>query len=196
MIKPVILLDLDEVVVSLLDSWLHEYTLVSYEPPRRRDEFSQYDFEGQFLDMAAWWGCIDDGTVLEQANPRPGALDAFRCLNEETDTYLVTYARKEAGGRAHVQKLRWLQKHAPWFDRDKVIFTKHKHLIEGQYMLEDNVGNLAKWVAAGLPGQRTGILINAPWNSGKMPHYCTRAYDLAHAVDMIFRLEGLDGQQM
>lgn len=194
MIKPVVVADMDECIVSLLDSWLHEYTVVSYEPPRRRDEFTSYSFSGQFQDMDLWWSCIDNGNVLANARPRPGALASLQILNDATETYIVTYARSEAEGKAHTQKLRWLQKHAPWFDRDKVIFTKHKHLVNGDYMLEDSLDNLHAWVTAG--ENRSGILIDAPWNKAVTPVHCRRAYDLGHAVDMIFRLEGLDHVEM
>ena len=119
----------------------------------------------------------------------PDAIDALEKLNGFADAYIVTYARKEAYGLGHIHKLNWLREHAPFFDRDKVIFTRHKHLIGGHYMVEDSVENLARWTEQ-LP-HGIGLLVDAPWNrTAPLPPRCRRVRDLAHAVHLIAAAEG------
>ena len=189
MSKPIVLVDMDEVIVALLDEWLESYGFVAGGVPCNRKEFTSYSFDGQFENMQKWWDCIDKGDVLMLAKPMELALNALDHLTDFTDVYIVTYARTESNGLAHQQKLRWLEMHAPWFDRDKVIFTKHKHLVAGHYLIEDSIDNIRAWLA-NLP-HGIAFLVEAPWNRDvQLPRGCRRVRSLTHAMQLIRIAEG------
>lgn len=160
--KLTVLVDMDEVIVDLMTTWLINYRAHGGEHVERED-ILEYALEGRFKDMIKWWKCIDRFWVLDHAKPLPGAIDALRRLDAMCNVFIVTHARYEAKGHAHEQKLLWLERYAPWFDRDKVIFTRQKHLVRGDVLIEDNIETLRRWKLAN-HHQGEAFLIDSPWN--------------------------------
>lgn len=182
MSKKTILVDMDEVIVGLLDSWLCEYHALGGERAYKSGVTS-YSMAGQFLNMPLFWKAIDDEYAIADAKVLPGALDALQALYEAHDVYVLTYARVESFGRAHAQKLEWLECNAPWFNRDKVIFARYKHLVRGDFLIEDSADNVRAWLAADCMGQ--AILIDQPWNRNATDLNHRREASLATAAAKI-----------
>lgn len=156
--KPVLLLDMDGVVVNLLPRWLAEYHLISGEHIAI-EEITEYHHEKFVSHKQAWWYALEP--ALFKAAPVPGALEAVTRLSELYDIYFVTYCSPQAP-MAMIAKRYWLKTHLPWFDLDKVIYTKSKHLIKGDFLVEDSVEMMDNWCKHNLGG--AGLLIKAPYN--------------------------------
>lgn len=182
--KKTLLCDLDEVVVNLMDSWLAMYHELGGELKTRAD-IRNYNMDGQFADMSLFWKAIDRAPSMRVAKPFPGAIAALRELHGHYNLYLVTYARHESWGRAHEAKLAWLWQHAPWLNRDRVIFVREKSMILGHILIEDNVENCEKWLAANPHGE--AYLVTQNWNKNyKVCHpRMLRVKDLADAAQAL-----------
>ena len=88
----------------------------------------------------------------------PDAVDAVKELSTFTDLYFVTspfpaptwvYDREQ-----------WLQLHFGDLGK-KVIHTKHKHKVQGHYLIDDKIDNILSWQDS-QPG--VGILWDTPYN--------------------------------
>ncbi len=181
-----VLVDMDEVLVDLVASWLDMYHELGGERVYK-DQVVSYNFEtsGLIKDMPLFWKALDRAPAMRVAKPLPGAMEALKKLTEhpELDVYIVTYARTESWGKAHEAKLAWLWQHAPWFDRDKVMFVRNKELVRGDYLVEDNTHTLEKWDMHTRFGK--ALLIHQPWNEGVPWHRPYKFGSFADAAEYI-----------
>lgn len=188
MSRAVVLCDLDECVVDLLAEWCRHYHQVGGEL-LTPEHFTKYRWEEQVNRPDLFRQVLKSGGLFSSAPPRPGAVEALgRLWNRDIDTYLVTAVMAD-NARAYDAKMGWLWRHMPWFPRDRVIFTQHKHLVRGDYLIDDSSDNLNKWADAqpyirGIAGGMA-LLIDRPHNVSDVRH--TRVDDLAHAVECVIQ---------
>lgn len=158
--KPVLLCDMDGVLVDILGPWLREYALHTDEWIHP-DDITAYHHEIFVRDSDAFWASLPH--ALLNATPIHGSLRAMRVLQERFDIYLVTYAHP-AASEAHAIKLQWLERWLPFIGPEQVIFTGHKHLVRGDVFIDDAPANVQTWAAAN-PG-KDALLFKAPYNDG------------------------------
>ena len=74
--------------------------------------------------------------IFSWMKPMPGGIEAFKKLNEKYDMYILTTApwRNET---ALQDKKDWLNKHLGDIIKKKVIFSHHKELLMGDYLIDD-----------------------------------------------------------
>ena len=69
-------------------------------------------------------------------NPMPGAIEAFKALAEKYDVYILTTAPWK-NETALQDKKDWLNKYFGDLIKKKVIFSHHKELLNGDYLIDD-----------------------------------------------------------
>ena len=113
--KQIIYVDMDGVLVDF------ESGIEQAEPDLLRTYQGQYD---NIPHIFSWM------------KPIPGAIEAFKKLNEKYDMYILTTApwRNET---ALQDKKDWLNKHLGEIIKKKVIFSHHKELLIGDYLIDD-----------------------------------------------------------
>ena len=76
--------------------------------------------------------------IFSWMDPMPGAIETFKKLNEKYDMYILTTApwRNET---ALQDKKDWLNKYLGDIIRKKVIFSHHKELLMGEYLIDDRI---------------------------------------------------------
>ena len=87
--------------------------------------------------LASYEGQYDNiPHVFSKMDPMPGAIDAFKSLQEKYDVYVLTTApwRNET---ALQDKKDWLNKYLGDLIKKKVIFSHHKELLIGDYLIDD-----------------------------------------------------------
>lgn len=87
--------------------------------------------------LASYEGQYDNiPHVFSKMDPMPGAIDAFKSLQGKYDVYVLTTApwRNET---ALQDKKDWLNKYLGDLIKKKVIFSHHKELLIGDYLIDD-----------------------------------------------------------
>lgn len=165
MAKTRVLVDMDGVLVDLFPSWIHDYSMAS-EQVLFPEDITAYELGDIIEDQETLYTQLD----FEGVPPKLGAK-AFGALLDrpDLDVYVVSYAHAD-NRHGHRQKLDWLAHYFPNLDPDRVIFTRHKELVRGDVLIEDNPGNIERWLAAN-PEGRVG-LVTAPYNEGFVPARC------------------------
>ncbi len=76
------------------------------------------------------------------------AAQVMEQLYKKHDVYIVTAPWVEAPN-CYLEKANWVKKNLPFFDVNKIIYTKFKHLLLGDVIVDDNpeylVNNMCRW---------------------------------------------------
>jgi 5'-nucleotidase len=146
-----ILIDMDAVLVDILGTWL----------PLINKDYN----ENLTADNLTDWnvtGCAKNAThdqIMEYlyeedffANLKPidGAIEVFKKLYEEGFNIWIVTAPPYDCKYAFSGKLEWIEKHLPFFPKDKVIFTRHKGQIKGNILFDDAPHNLNEFPEIGV----------------------------------------------
>lgn len=151
-----ILCDMDGVLVELLPTWLHVYGQASGEWIHP-DAITLYNHEQFVKKPELFWRALP--VALQVAPPVHGS-SVFEQLCDTYDTYVVTYCHP-AAPEAIKAKDAWLSRYFPRFDRAKVVYTSQKHVVAGDYLIEDSIANIESWKAYNPQGM--ALLIRQPY---------------------------------
>lgn len=72
--------------------------------------------------------------------PVEGAIEGFRQLQQEYDTYILSTAPWR-NPSAWTDKLLWVQRHLPKAGFKRLILSHHKNLNTGAYLIDDRTAN-------------------------------------------------------
>ncbi len=109
--------------------------------------------------------------------PYPGSKDFVESLKQLGDIVVVT-APMAAARPWMYERLEWLEYHYGLTD---VVFTKHKHHVAGDVMIDDNEGNLLTSLA------KYKVLFRRPWNqtAGADSTYGEVLQDVMHFSSLV-----------
>ena len=71
--------------------------------------------------------------------PIEGAIEAYRLLEEHFDLYFLTTA-PWSNPRSLMEKVEWVKKYFPTAYKN-IIFSHHKNLLYGEYLIDDSTKN-------------------------------------------------------
>lgn len=91
----------------------------------------------------------------------PGAPRAVKKLVNVADVYFVT-APLPTSPTWDYDRRRWLKKVFGTGWDERVVFTKEKHLIAGDFFVDDKIENVEEWQSYWHSGK--AILLSQPWN--------------------------------
>lgn len=92
-----------------------------------------------------------------------GAVDAVKALAKDHDVYFVT-APWQSSPTWVYDRTEWLVDRFGRTQGRKIVPTEHKHLIDGDFLIDDKPEQVAEWSNAH-PG-RVGVLWSMPHNHG------------------------------
>ena len=79
-------------------------------------------------------------TIFSLMEPMPGAIDAFNKLSDIFDTYILSTSPWE-NDSALPDKLKWIKIHLGDKAKKRVIFSHHKNLNKGDFLIDDRKAN-------------------------------------------------------
>lgn len=85
------------------------------------------------------------------------AYEVMKKLNKTFDVYIVTAPWIDYN-KCYEEKTNWVEKHLDFFDVSKIVFTKDKHLLTGDYIIDD----APKYI--NLPYISQTIVMDYPYN--------------------------------
>jgi len=166
--KPIVLIDMDGVLVDSLPYWLRVYNYKTGENVNIND-ITTYDFTSHVGKPNKLIACLYEDNVFQYSEPMPDAVKALELFIKLFDTKVLTYVVPECID-GELQKRRWLVKHCPKFDLVNFMSasSKNKVLVDGDYMVEDNPLTLNAWCNVH-PGGR-GFLVSHRYNHNVQLH--------------------------
>ena len=89
-------------------------------------------------------GDLDDvPKIFSKMDPMPGAIEAYKELSSLFDTYILTTSPWN-NRSALVDKMDWVKKHLGDLAYKRIIFSHHKNLNSGDFLIDDRLKNGAE----------------------------------------------------
>ena len=76
---------------------------------------------------------------FKSLKPIEGAIEAYELLEKHFDVYFLTTA-PWSNPRAFMEKVEWVKKYFPTAYKN-IIFSHHKNLLSGDYLIDDSTKN-------------------------------------------------------
>jgi 5'-nucleotidase len=123
--KKILYIDMDGVLVDF-QSGIDAYKQ-KWEPQSAIWE----KYEGHWDEVSEIFGLM---------HPMPGAVDAFHCLAQMFDTYILSTAPWN-NATAWKDKCNWVKQFLGDAAHKRLILTHNKHLMRGHYLIDDRTAN-------------------------------------------------------
>ena len=123
--------DLELTREGLLTYFIHEITGPNKDIERQR--------KYEIFNTSGFWENIP---IYDKA------AKVMERLCKKHDVFIVSAPWLDAPD-CYIQKRKWVEKHLPFFDVSKIIFTSHKYLLQGDIMIDDCpehiINNKCRW---------------------------------------------------
>jgi len=129
----VILIDMDNTILDL-DAQLFRALDMIYPDNAFRNK-TTFDFDDPAIDKVARAFMTQKGFFLG-FDPYPGAIDAIKCMAEKHNVYFVTSPLTEHKFCVS-EKYQWIEMNFGLEWTKKIIVTKDKTLVMGDYLIDD-----------------------------------------------------------
>jgi len=151
-----LLIDMDAILVDILKSWILEIN-------RRFDEKITLE------DIVNWnvgdcckagnkvYGILHEKGFFEDLDPIEGAVETMKKLQDEGFEIFIVTAPIMDSPYVFREKIKWVQKHLPFFDINRIIFSNFKDQIKGDILFDDAPKNID-------PFSGTPIVLDYPFN--------------------------------
>jgi 5'-nucleotidase len=172
--KPVLLLDMDEVVVDFTNAWIERFyhkTGISLN----REDWKAWDLknilpENVFEEFVA---TLREPGFFRNLPPMKGAIEGIRELNDYYDIVFLTASSQYA----YNDKFHWIEENLSFVKKPNLILTHRKDLVIGEYLVDDAPHNLIHSPA------KTKIVFDAPWNRDLKTF--TRVYNWEQLISIL-----------
>lgn len=157
-----ILVDLDDTISIFMETCIKKYNEI-YGTNHSIDEINDWYIDGIF--EHGLWSIFDKTDVLMHMPLKSQALPVIKKLNE--DGHKIVIVTGVTSAKAYEDKIRWTE----LVGLDKYIYdiipTRHKELVNGDIMIDDNPVYLSEWQE--IPGNRNKpcLLMTAQHNKYK-----------------------------
>jgi 5'(3')-deoxyribonucleotidase len=146
MTRPICLVDLDGIVA---DFERHAIQIYNEKTGANLDEFCPDKYVGdkviidESIDKVIYREAFSRMSFFAGIPMIKNAQEGMRLLSEHFDIYFLT-TEYRSNTTCVYEKQRWLDKYFPEW-ADNTIFTKHKHMVYGDILIDDSPINLKKW---------------------------------------------------
>lgn len=150
----IVAVDIDDVIISLVPTWLHLYN------KDYKDNLSKNDITDWQIDKFVKPECginiynyIEDPRIYDLCKPVENSFEAISILHKQARVIFITSSTIGCAGRKYV----WLKKHGYIDKLDDYIEAKDKYLINYDCLIDDNYANIVH-------SNKNNYLFSAPWN--------------------------------
>ena len=164
--RPIVLMDVDGVIADFCHAYLFWTKMVTGKKFTPGD-VTQWEFadalnlsseESHAIDMV-----LRGPDIASGFGEYPGSVRLVKELMTFADVVFVTSPFAKSPTWAHDREW-WLK--ARFGEDAKIIHTKHKQYVDGDFMIDDGPHNLAAWEQVNII-TRFGYCVGRPWNGGK-----------------------------
>jgi len=181
MTRLTILCDADDTIADLSAPWIAQLNK-QYNKHVRVEDIPTWDITAAYPDLSSEqiFAPIYQKSFWQQLQPIEGSCHYLKkLLDDGHEVFIVTATNYETSD-AKVKRLLEL---FPFLTGDKIIVAHHKHLINGDVLIDDGVHNL-------LRGNYEKFLFHRPNNAAfnEKEHNITRVFSWREAYESICRL--------
>lgn len=137
MSKPVIILDMDDVIADLLPAWVKVVNESEGEDVSV-DDIKTWDIHHYFKCGAKVFEYLTSD-LYRNLKPVEGSQDAVRKLLDKYEIYVCTIGTKHK--QSLIPKYEWLEEHFPFIPISNLVLLGNKKMIKGDVMIDDGVKN-------------------------------------------------------
>jgi len=134
---------MDDVIVDLSAPWHDEYCRKYGDSISINELFSDWNIHNRAVCGDLIYEIIKQPGFFENLPQIFGSIGGMMFLNGVADTYLVSAISK--CGEIAKGKVIWTQKNMPFFNLQKMILCKAKHLVRGDIFIDDRLKNIQTW---------------------------------------------------
>ena len=169
----IVALDVDDVVLDLLPSWLRCYNR-DYDDNLIKDKITEWDISKFVKPIAkkAIYYYVDKEEIYKTAMPVENALKGMNLIKEYG--YRIIYV---TANNPYNSKFDWLFKNKFLDDYKDFVSAYDKSLILADYLIDDKYDNVINF-------KGKGILFDQPWNKDSAYHNRVKNWD-----DIINKIE-------
>ena len=153
--KVTILVDMDGVVAAIHDYWLDEINKELGTSFMENDIWCFETHRALKTPEKLTYKFLDEPGFFFRAKVVEDSQDVLCDMWRHYNMYICSAA--SYSNYAVKEKWLWLQKYFPFITKERVIFTKDKSMIRGDYLIDDALHNIETF-----PGH--GIIFDKPWN--------------------------------
>ena len=153
-----LLIDMDAILVDILKTWIPEIN------NRFKENLSLEDVNNWNVGECCKAGnqvyeILHEKDFFFNLDPVPNAIETMKRLQEEGFEIFILTAPIMDSPFVFQEKIRWVQKHLPFFDINRVIFSNFKNQIKGDILFDDAPKNIDAF-------DRTSVIMDYPFNQG------------------------------
>jgi len=155
--KPSILIDMDMTLNNINTEWtrLYNETYNDNVNPQNITDWYIQDFFTKCTTEQTFQLLETPELFSKMVKPSPNSIKVTEILSKFYELYIVTACTHEC---VISQKFEFTEKYFPHIYKTNVIICHNKHLIRGDYMIDDYIENLKAFTGGGK------LLINCPHN--------------------------------
>lgn len=153
-----VLIDMDSTIVDLMSPWLHQYNL-AHDDNLTIEDILTFDLHEHAKGGVAIYDVLKQYGFFALLQPYPGAIAAVEKIAKHHDVYIVSAATE---GPCASEKLAWVKKWLPFLSNKQVILAHHKHLVQGDVLIDDGPYNAVSYREAHPDAEIYGIYF--PYN--------------------------------
>ncbi|GAB2724271.1 5'(3')-deoxyribonucleotidase [Paenibacillus thermoaerophilus] len=155
--KPILLLDMDSVIVDLMTEWHRRYN-EDYNDNLSVEKLASWESELYVKPECGTkiYDYLDQPGLFANLPPVPGAIECLYRMRDDYELIIVTSSRTYA----YTEKEQWVERHLPFIGKRNLIFAHRKELIRGDLLFDDAPHNLEDFAATG----RLAIAMDYPYN--------------------------------
>jgi len=162
-----VIVDVDGVIADFVGSFLRCYQDYGGEVPEgwvsRHWTAINTDLPNPEIALRVW----GHPSLFRDMEAYPGAIEALKEMNDRYDVRIATMLPQPWD--VHIPaRIAWLGENVPFLLHKQLYFCHDKNILDGDWMIEDNVDNLKAWLNAN--DARKGALVNRSWNENEWRH--------------------------
>lgn len=168
-----LLLDQDGVITKTVDYWLSLYNRDWFDNLTPKDivEWEMHKFVKPECGKA-FYGYMDHTPKFFQyLEPMEGVVEAIQELQELGHDVLIVTATPRNCPTGFYDKVKWVEKHLPFFSTKNIVATHRKDAVQGDILLDDGPHNIEAFRGRGLT-----VVYNQPWNQDVKSDYRVKTW--------------------
>lgn len=159
--KLTVLCDMDSIIVALTPKWLKMYNQ-DHNDNVTLEDIKSWDMAHNVKIGTKIYDYLYTPGFFLDVEPVDGALGAIKWIHDNHN--LVIASAPSWPGNSASDKITWLKKHVPWFNKRDLMLGHHKYLLKGDIFIDDSPENIQAY-AKHWPGANI-MTISYPYNQG------------------------------